>query len=126
METKTIDWKAEVKKAKSMGDILDLVQKVKTKEDADLFMQEYEKITDTPEIARINIGYGIGYFSREEMERLYPLFPGCNHPYFGPQFGRGYCPTPEESFRIGVRIGTEALIEDRIKKRKAKNAGKGS
>lgn len=71
-----------------IGGIIRLCLKCKTKEDAEKVMRQYEKYCDTPEIARIDLGYIFGYCDSEDREKLYVLFP-VNHPIFGEKFGRG-------------------------------------
>lgn len=55
------------------------------------------------EVAGSNIGYLMGYYSPEERQRVYGLFPQASHPIFGHDFGRGYEPTAEEAFTAGQR-----------------------
>lgn len=57
----------------------------------------------TPEaVAASNIGYLMGYYSPEERQRVYGLFPGVAHPIFGRSE-----PTAAEAFAAGVAGASE-------------------
>ena len=85
-------------------DIISLCLKCENEEDAKKVLEQYEKYCDTPEIARENLGYIFGYCDSEDRKKLYSLFP-VNHPAFGPGFGRGNDPTPEDAFAVGKKLG---------------------
>lgn len=88
----------------NMGQIVELCLKCETKEDANELLRQYEKRFDNHIIARDNLGYMFGYYDSDTRKKLYALFP-VNHPIFGPEFGRGDDPSPEEAFKIGEKIG---------------------
>ena len=83
----------------TMDALIGELSKCHTKEKAEKILQLAKE--DTPH-AEDNIGYLIGYFPKPDAERLYKLFPTCNHPIFGPEFGRGFWPSPEESIQAGM------------------------
>ena len=104
MSTQSWMWKdVEIR---TMGDLMDAITKIKTKEEADEFMAVYAKEN---EHAASNIGYMLGYLDKVERERLYRLFEECSHPVFGHNFGRGSGPTAEGAFEAGVAMGKAAL-----------------
>lgn len=92
-----LTWKG--KELKSMGDVLDAVEKCVTREEAQEFMGMYR--ADTPH-ADDNIGYGAGYFDAKTSKRIWDWF-GVSHPVFGTTI-----PTPEEAFAAGVKMGEES------------------
>jgi len=96
-------WKGRI--LKTMGETMQAIQDVRTPEEARAFLMAYEEITPH---AKANIGYGLGYCSAAERDRLAALFDGCNHPVFGAGFGRGNNPTPREAFLAGVAAGRKA------------------
>jgi hypothetical protein len=57
------------------------------------------------ETARKNVGYILGYYGDETQKLWYSALPDVSHPIFGHGFGRGKNPTPEEAFKIGVKLG---------------------
>jgi hypothetical protein len=92
-----------------MGDLMDAITTIKTKEEADEFVAAYSKVN---EHATANIGYMLGYLDKESRERLYRLFEECSHPVFGHNFGRGSDPTPEAAFEAGYAMGKAAQEKD--------------
>jgi len=58
-----------------------------------------------PKFAEANIGYLLGYLSEEERNRLYKLFPSCDHPIFGASFRHGKEPSPKQALMIGWAQG---------------------
>lgn len=58
-------------------ELLDKLVQIQTKEEAQQFLNLYEK--ENPH-ARINIGYAAGYLSKEQREKVYNLF-GVDHPF---------------------------------------------
>jgi hypothetical protein len=93
-----------VNRAKNLGSLLDLATACETTQDAARMLSEYRQENKH---ASENIGYMLGYLGAEERARLYRLFEGCNHPIFGPGFGRGHDPTPEEAFEAGKSFCAE-------------------
>ena len=85
----------------SMGDLMEIVLDIKTKEDAARILERYREFN--PKFADQNLGYFFGYCDEETRKRLYGLFP-VSHPVFGSGFGRGKDPTPEEAFYKGRKI----------------------
>ena len=71
----------------TIGDLIDMCRKCKTREEASRLLDAYRRYCDTPETADANLGYIFGYCSPDEIKRLYALFPVC-HPVFGCWFGR--------------------------------------
>lgn len=62
----------------------------------------------TPEQrARTNLGYILGYYDHTTRQQWYAALPDVSHPVFGPGFGRGSDPTPEEAFEAGQRMAGE-------------------
>lgn len=88
----------------TIGDILRRCLKCTTVEEAVVFLKEYEEHVGDKDLAWKNLGYVFGYLDNEERERMYQLFP-VNHPFFGPGFGRGKDPTPQEAFDAGKKMG---------------------
>ena len=64
---------------KTVGNIINAVENIKTKEEANEFKKIYRKEN---EYADANIGYIFGYLSKEERKRLQELF-AVDHPVFG-------------------------------------------
>ncbi len=95
----------------TIGDLLTACAKCKTERDADDVLRKAQE--DNPNHAAENIGYILGYLESNERDRLYPLFPTCNHPIFGKGFGRGENPSPEEAFTKGKELG-EKLKAKRV------------
>ena len=90
----------QINEAKTLGDILNIIQSCKTIDDANEVIQAYEKINP---YAKENIGYGLGYLGEKERNRLYDLFKDCNHPIFGSSFGRGKEISLKETFEAGKK-----------------------
>lgn len=90
----------------SMGQIVKLCLKCETKEDTNELLRQYEKCFDNPVVAGDNLGYMFGYYDPEDRKKLYALFP-VDHPVFGPGFGRGSDPSPEDAFKKGEKMGDE-------------------
>jgi len=90
---------------KTYGELANAVAACKTQEEANEVFKKAKE--DNPEFAEQNIGYLIGYFSDKEQKRLYKFFETCNHPIFGPKFGRGYSPTPEEALAKGIELANK-------------------
>jgi hypothetical protein len=82
--------------AKTLGDILRIVESIDNEADAQDFMGEYLKIT--PHAAE-NIGYATGYYDAKTAARIRKLFK-VTHPVFGDTR-----PTPSEAFAAGMAIG---------------------
>lgn len=57
------------------------------------------------DIARQNVGYLTGYYSRAEAARLLDLFE-TKHPFFGAI--KDWPTNPEDILRMGIRMGHEA------------------
>jgi hypothetical protein len=89
----------------TMGNLMDAITMIKTKEEADEFVVEYSKVN---EHATTNIGYMLGYLGERERERVARLFTECSHPIFGHNFGRGSTPTTEAAFEAGLARGRAA------------------
>ena len=84
-------WKG--KELKTMGDIMQIIEKCDSPDEAQEFMNIYR--SENP-YADKNIGYISGYFDNKTMARIQSLF--CvSHPMFG-----SVIPTPEEAFEMGV------------------------
>lgn len=98
-----------------IGNIIRLCLKCQTKEEAKKVLEQYERYCETPEIARSNLGYIFGYCSKENIEKLYSLFP-VSHPIFGKEFGRGKEPSFKEAVEMGRKFGTCVIMTERIEK----------
>ena len=104
--SKPTGWVWRETEIRTMGDLMDAITKIKTKEEADEFVAAYAKVN---EHAPSNIGYMLGYLDKESRDRLYRLFEECSHPVFGHNFGRGSEPTAEGAFEAGLAMGKAAL-----------------
>lgn len=67
-------------------------------------LEQCEKDGVPESTARHNLGYILGYFGDETQKLWYGALPDVSHPIFGPSFGRGGNPTPEEAFNAGVEF----------------------
>jgi hypothetical protein len=103
MSTQSWMWRGV--EIRTMGNLMNAIQAVKTKDDADEFVAEYSKVN---EHATANIGYMLGYLGEVERERVARLFTECSHPIFGHNFGRGAAPTAEAAFEAGLARGEAA------------------
>jgi hypothetical protein len=79
----------------TIGDLLDAVLAVETKDEAHRFMAAYR---DENVHAAANIGYLAGYCDTEIAQRIWDWFE-CAHPIFGT-----HIPTPDEAFNAGQRL----------------------
>lgn len=93
---------------RSIRELLDAAQEVRTRKEARAFLNAYEAVTPH---ARENLGYALGYLGPQKRKRLYALFAECNHPVFGHGFGRGNDPTQREAFLAGVALGRKKRRE---------------
>jgi hypothetical protein len=80
-------------------DILSAMLKLKSSQDIQQFVTEYEdwfvahaddsvKKGTELDTARRNIGYILGYLDAENRNRMYAALPNISHPVFGSAFGR--------------------------------------
>lgn len=93
-------WKGRV--LHTIGDIMDVVTAIKSREEAQAFMRAY--VEDSPMHARGNIGYAVGYHDAKTAERIWDWFE-CVHPILGrrPDSWSG-----EELFKLGMRMGEKS------------------
>lgn len=80
----------------SVGDIINAVTAIQSREEAQEFMRDYGAHTA---YAKENIGYMAGYMSHDQAQRIYDWFE-CAHPIFGTKV-----PTFEEALEAGMKLG---------------------
>ena len=104
---KPMIWKgAELLK---MDDIFTAALTVKTKEEAEKFIDGYVACGAVDRTQALdNIGYYAGYFREKERRFVAEMF-GAMHPYFGENFN----PTPTEAFEAGMKLGEELKAKKR-------------
>jgi hypothetical protein len=91
----------------TLGDKYGPAMEVRTQGEADAYLEKCVEHTmrhgksreEATKIELANIGYWTGYYDRETVERVLPLFK-TTHPVFGRTW-----PSPEEAFRKGVEMG---------------------
>lgn len=96
-QDKRLVWRGKV--LATLGDIMNAVVAVKTQAEADQFLEAYRSINAH---ADDNIGYLLGYLSREEATRLFTLFRTPHPMLSGPG---GYDSSPREAFETGMNLG---------------------
>jgi hypothetical protein len=84
------------KEIKTIRDIMDIIDEVKTPEEAEEFMNAYREDVGK-RVADSNIGYLSGYYPQEDMIRIQKLF-GVQHPLFGDKVL-----SPQEAFELGLK-----------------------
>ncbi len=102
----------------TMGELMERALKVRTKEEARVFLDEYvESLRDgergpvlshreeTLRVARKNLAYFAGYYSEADRLHIETLFE-CAHPVFGP-VAADQTPGPEGAYAAGLRRGQE-------------------
>ena len=102
------------KKAATIGQCLNPIANITTKEEATQFFNDYvdwlkegnkslkqKRPVSNEQIAKINIGYYAGYFDKTTYTRILTLFD-LEHPYFGKEY-----PSPEYALGLGLKIGEE-------------------
>jgi hypothetical protein len=88
----------------TIGELLDAVTAVGSREEAQRFMAAYRAET---EHADSNIGYIAGYCDPGTARRIRDWF-GCAHPVFGTRI-----PSAEEAFAAGMRRAAAQVTEAR-------------
>ena len=89
----------------TMHEVFEAALKCENKKEAEQFLQTYVKSGVSEVVAKSNLGYFAGYYDEETSKKIYDLF-GAAHPVFGMTW-----PTPEEAFKMGVKLG------EKLKKR---------
>lgn len=93
-------WKG--KELTKMIEVFEAALECKNKKEASEFLQTYVRSGVTEDVAKSNLGYFAGYYDKETSKKIYDLF-GAAHPIFGQTW-----PTPEEAFKMGVKLGEKA------------------
>jgi hypothetical protein len=103
------------KKDPKRNPVFTAIDTLKDPEDIKTFVMEYEEylIQNTNdsirgrerETARSNVGYILGYYSKETRAFWYQNLPDVNHPVFGSGFGRGKDVTTQEAYNAGKAMG---------------------
>jgi hypothetical protein len=102
-----ITFNPENKKELTYKEIGDPAMKIKDKDEASQYVNDYiewiltnfqKSREEATEIAKSNLGYWSGYYSHDERLDFQEIF-GIEHPIFGSK-----TPTAEEAFRMGVEL----------------------
>jgi len=92
--------KWEGKKLKSIKQVMEAMEKLQSKEEAQLFLAAAREAN--PQNADSNVGYLTGYMPAERMDQLLEWF-GVKHPVFGAK-----SVGPAEALRMGIEMGEKA------------------
>ncbi len=100
MSDKTIVVKWKGGEIKTYSEMWEEASKISDPQEAEAFIQAYEKAGMKREIFLSNLGYWAGYYGEADRRRVHKVF-GAVHPIFGTNFN----PTPEEAFKKGQEMG---------------------
>ncbi len=115
-----IKFNPEGKDELSFHEIFEQALKINTKEEADVYLDEYSKwirlrsfgkelVKEPEDIVRENFGYYAGYYSHDVRRKIEGLFE-CEHPIFG-SIEKNGPPTMQQAFALGLEMGAKIREE---------------
>ena len=104
-------WRAQpVKTIEDLTDALHGVVRRNSPSEAALFLERYREVVG--DNAEVNVGYCLGYLSKENMLKGLRLFD-VNHPILGSANDARKL-SSEQVFALGLDLGRQSAIEGRV------------